>query len=64
MLALLVPNLSVGARRLHDTGRSAWWLLLLLVPCAGVVVLIVLACLPSQPHANQYGVGPEPAPVR
>lgn len=62
-LALLVPNLSVGARRLHDTGRSAWWLLLLLVPCVGILVLIVFACLASQPP-NQYGAGPEPAPAR
>ncbi|CAI9411195.1 DUF805 domain-containing protein [Nocardioides sp. T2.26MG-1] len=57
-LALVVPNLSVGARRLHDTGRPAWWLLLLLVPCLGILVLIVFFCLPSQPHPNRYGEPP------
>jgi len=39
-LALLLPQLAAGARRLHDTGRSAWWQLLLIVPF-GVIVLIV-----------------------
>ena len=39
-VAVLLPYLAVGARRLHDTGRSGWWLLLLIVPF-GVIVLIV-----------------------
>jgi uncharacterized membrane protein YhaH (DUF805 family) len=39
-LAVLLPELAVGARRLHDTGRSGWWQLLLIVPL-GVIVLIV-----------------------
>jgi uncharacterized membrane protein YhaH (DUF805 family) len=39
-LAVLLPDLAVGARRLHDTGRSGWWQLLLIVPF-GVIVLIV-----------------------
>ena len=39
-LAVLLPQLAVGARRLHDTGRSGWWQLLLIVPF-GVIVLIV-----------------------
>ena len=39
-LAVLLPTLAVGARRLHDTGRSGWWQLLLIVPF-GVIVLIV-----------------------
>ncbi|HYF74937.1 MAG TPA: DUF805 domain-containing protein, partial [Nocardioides sp.] len=57
-LALFVPNLSVGTRRLHDTGRSGWWLLLLLVPCLGLLVLVVFFCLGGQVHANQYGEPP------
>src|SRR4051795_11359182 len=40
-LALFLPNLAVGARRLHDTGRSAWWLLIGLVPLVGAIILIV-----------------------
>ena len=39
-LAILLPDLAVGARRLHDTGKSGWWQLLLIVPL-GVIVLIV-----------------------
>jgi len=40
-LAVLLPSLAVGARRLHDTGKSGWWQLLLLVPVAGTIVLII-----------------------
>jgi len=40
-LAMLLPELAVGARRLHDTGRSGWWQLLLLLPVIGVIILIV-----------------------
>jgi len=40
-LAVLLPELAVGARRLHDTGRSGWWQLLLLIPIIGLIVLIV-----------------------
>ena len=40
-LALLLPSLAVGARRLHDTGRSGWWLLIGLIPVIGTLVLIV-----------------------
>ncbi|HSF97584.1 MAG TPA: DUF805 domain-containing protein, partial [Ornithinibacter sp.] len=38
-LALMLPHLAVGARRLHDIGRSGWWLLIVLVPVVGVVAL-------------------------
>ena len=40
-LAMLLPELAVGARRLNDTGRSGWWQLLLLIPVIGVIILIV-----------------------
>ena len=40
-LALLLPGISVGIRRLHDTGRSGWWLLIELIPIIGFIVLIV-----------------------
>ena len=57
-LALLLPNLGVGARRLHDTGRSGWWLLIGLVPLIGWIVLIVFFVQDSQPD-NQYGPNPK-----
>ena len=54
--AIVLPALAVGARRLHDTGRSAWWLLLSLLPVAGWIVLIVFFVQPSLPAAVQPGV--------
>src|SRR5918997_5258296 len=38
-LAVLIPSLAVGARRLHDTGRSGWWQLLALIPIVGIIIL-------------------------
>jgi len=60
-LAVLLPYLGVGARRLHDTGRSGWWLLLLLIPFIGWVVLLIFYVLESQAGENQYGPSPHPA---
>lgn len=57
-LALIIPQLAVGSRRLHDTGRSAWWLLLYLIPIVGWIWLIVLYCQPSQIGYNEYGADP------
>ena len=47
-LAVLLPNLAIAARRLHDIGRSAWWLLLYFVPVIGGLVLLVFFVLPSK----------------
>lgn len=57
-LALIIPNLAVLVRRLHDTDRSGWWALIGLVPLLGAIVLIVFACLDSGPP-NKYGDGPD-----
>ena len=40
-LVLIVPLLSIEVRRLHDTGRSGWWILIGVIPCIGLIVLIV-----------------------
>ncbi len=56
-LAVLVPTLAVGVRRLHDTGRSGWWLLFGLVPILGWLLLVIFA-LPGAPDRNQYGSRP------
>lgn len=53
-LALLVPNIAVGVRRLHDTGRSGWMLLLALIPLIGSLVLIYFFVQESK-EDNQYG---------
>jgi uncharacterized membrane protein YhaH (DUF805 family) len=58
-LGLLVPSLAVGVRRLHDTDRSGWWLLIGLVPLVGAIVLLVFACLDGQPGPNRYGPSPK-----
>ncbi|AZG34309.1 MAG: uncharacterized membrane protein YhaH (DUF805 family) [Moritella dasanensis] len=57
-LALLVPSLSIAARRLHDTGRSGWWQLILLIPIIGLIVLIVFLAQDSH-DANDYGINPK-----
>ncbi|MET7480832.1 DUF805 domain-containing protein [Streptomyces sp. NPDC005648] len=63
-LGVLVPSLAVGVRRLHDTGKSGWWLLFGVIPLVGPITLLVFTCLDSQPGPNQYGPNPkEPAPV-
>jgi uncharacterized membrane protein YhaH (DUF805 family) len=58
-LAIILPGLAVAARRLHDTGRSAWWLLIGLVPLVGPIVLLVFFVQDSQPGSNQYGPNPK-----
>ena len=54
-LALAVPSVSSAVTRLHDTGRSAWWLLIGLVPLVGGIVLLVFYCLEGEPQPNQGG---------
>ena len=57
-LALLIPTLAVSTRRLHDTNRSGWWNLIMLVPIIGIIVLIVFYCQDSK-EDNKYGVNPK-----
>lgn len=54
-LAVLIPGLAVTARRLHDTGRTGWWILIGLVPLVGAIVLLVFIVGDSQPGPNAYG---------
>jgi uncharacterized membrane protein YhaH (DUF805 family) len=58
-LAVLIPNLAVSVRRLHDTGRSGWWLLIGLVPLVGAIVLLVFTVMDSMPGENKYGPNPK-----
>ena len=60
-VAVLLPSLAVGVRRLHDTGRSGWWLLIALVPIIGAIVLLVFWVQDSQAGDNQYGPNPKVA---
>jgi uncharacterized membrane protein YhaH (DUF805 family) len=60
-LAILVPSLAVGVRRLHDTGRSGMWLFIALIPLIGAIALLVFAVQDSEAGSNQYGSNPKTA---
>ena len=57
-LAVALPMLGLGARRLHDIGRSGWWQFLHLIPLIGTIVLIIWAIMPSDPQENSHGALP------
>jgi uncharacterized membrane protein YhaH (DUF805 family) len=54
-LALFLPGISVSIRRLHDTNRTGWWILIGLIPIIGIIVLIIFYAQQSDPGANDYG---------
>lgn len=58
-LAVLIPSLAVCVRRLHDIGKSGWWLFIILVPLVGSILLIVWYCQDSQEGENAYGPCPK-----
>lgn len=58
-LAVFLPGLAVAVRRLHDTDRSGWWLLIAFIPLIGAIVLLVFLFTDSTPGANQYGPSPK-----
>ena len=60
-LAVLIPSLAVTVRRLHDTGRTGWWILISLVPVIGGIILLVFMALDSEPGTNEYGPNPKEA---
>jgi uncharacterized membrane protein YhaH (DUF805 family) len=62
-LALLVPNLAMAVRRLHDIGKSGWNVLWGLIPVLGLIYLIYLYVQPSHEGSNQYGSAPLAAPA-
>ncbi|MBA6413633.1 DUF805 domain-containing protein [Parahaliea sp. F7430] len=59
MLGVFLPSIAVAFRRLHDTGRSGWWLLIGLVPVIGWIVLLVFYCFDSEEGDNAYGPNPK-----
>ena len=60
-LLILLPSIAVVVRRLHDTDRSGWWILISLIPLIGVIVLFAFICLDSQPGTNRFGANPKEA---
>ena len=59
MLALLVPSLAVTFRRLHDTNRRGWWILIGLIPLIGALVLFIFYLLDGTPGPNRFGPDPK-----
>ena len=58
-LATVIPSISVTVRRLHDTGRSGWWYLIVLIPIIGSIVYLVWTVQDSHPGENKYGPNPK-----
>jgi uncharacterized membrane protein YhaH (DUF805 family) len=59
--AVFIPSLAVSIRRLHDTGRSGWWIVIALVPLAGAIVLLVFYVQDGASAENLYGPNPKAA---
>lgn len=58
-LGLFLPSLAVAVRRLHDTGRTGWWMLVVFVPLVGFIVLLVFTVLDGTSGDNAYGPNPK-----
>lgn len=58
-LFILIPELSLSFRRLHDIDKSAWWLLIAFVPVVGAIILLVFSLKPGTIGANTYGADPK-----
>ena len=54
-LGVLLPSLAVSARRLHDIGRSGWWMLIVLIPLVGWIIAIIWYAKEGTPGDNEYG---------
>ena len=59
VLAVIIPGCSVAVRRLHDVGKSGWFLLISLIPLIGVIWLIILMCTEGNKTENTYGPSPK-----
>jgi len=59
LLAVLLPSIAVTVRRLHDTDRTGWWMLIGIVPLIGPIVMFIFTVLDSTPGPNRYGPNPK-----
>ena len=55
-IVILLPGLSVGSRRLHDTNKTGWWQLLWIIPIFGWIPLIIFLSFPSNDDENKYSI--------
>ena len=60
---ILLPSLAVLVRRLHDIGKSGWWIFICLIPLIGSIWLLVLLCTDSNAETNNYGENPKVEPA-
>lgn len=59
LLAVIIPCLALSVRRLHDTGKSGWWFLIIVIPIVGALVLLVFMAIRGETGSNQYGQDPK-----
>lgn len=59
VLATLIPSIAVSVRRLHDIGKSGWYLLVGLIPCVGGIILLVFDVTAGDVGENEYGADPK-----
>ncbi|MEJ6390351.1 DUF805 domain-containing protein [Gymnodinialimonas ulvae] len=62
-LGLLIPNIAVSVRRMHDIGRSGWWVLIFLIPIVNIIMLLVWFTQRGTVGPNEFGGDPYDAPV-
>ena len=62
-LGIIVPSLAVTVRRLHDGGKSGWWIFICLIPLIGGIWLLVLLIMDGTQGENPYGPSPKAAPA-
>lgn len=58
-LVMFIPGVTIGVRRLHDTGRTGWWLLIALIPFVGCLILLYFSVSKGDVGTNKYGVDPK-----
>lgn len=56
---IFIPGLAVATRRLHDIGKSGWWIFINIVPIIGGIWFFILMCTDTKPDLNQYGESPK-----
>jgi len=59
ILASIIPSIAVNVRRLHDIGKSGWFILIGIIPLVGPITLLVFHCMDSEPGTNAYGPNPK-----
>jgi uncharacterized membrane protein YhaH (DUF805 family) len=59
LLISFIPSLSITVRRLHDSGKSGWWLLLNIIPYLGWFVILIFTCMDGERRSNRWGPNPK-----